>query len=164
MGIKTNIVLRGGNPPIPMNILQGSSNHYPKNIVLDANKVYEMTDELRQQIGNITAYEVSVTVSSFSELSSYDTSTLTDGDIIKVESDETNNNSVAYYQWDAETSTYNMLGVNGIYYTKTETDKLIDEVKDGISNLTTQVTNIEQTIETNKPYVQQGTEIITIPN
>lgn len=112
----------------------------------------------------MSTYEVSVTVGSFSDLSKYDKTTLNDGDIIKVQSDETNNGSTAYYRWDAKTDTYQMLGAGGMYYTKSETDQLIDGVKQDVFGLATQVTNIEQNIETNKAYVQQGSEILTIPN
>ena len=91
MGIKTNIILTGGNPPIPMNMLQGTVNHYPKNILLDGNKIYEITQGLQDQISNISSQsEVTVTVNSYQELTSYDKTTLINGDVIKVTSDESN--------------------------------------------------------------------------
>ena len=91
MGIKTNIILTGGNPPIPMNILQGSVNHFSKNILLDGNKIYEITSGLQEQINNISSQsEVTVTVNSYQELTSYDKTTLVNGDVIKVISDESN--------------------------------------------------------------------------
>ena len=91
MGIKTNIILTGGNPPIPMNIIQGSVNHYPRNILLDGNRIYEIVQGLREEMDDISSQsEVTVTVNSYQELTSYDKTTLINGDVIKVTSDESN--------------------------------------------------------------------------
>lgn len=164
MGIKTNIILTGGNPPIPMNIIQGSVNHYPRNILLDGNRIYEIVQGLREEMDDISSQsEVTVTVNSYQELTSYDKTTLINGDVIKVTSDESNQGRTVYYRWDETTQTFQTLGVGGMYYTKSETDSLLEEVQQDITNLTTQVSNIEQTVETNKSYVEQDTEILTIP-
>lgn len=147
-----------------MNMLQGTVNHYPKNILLDGNKIYEITQGLQDQISNISSQsEVTVTVNSYQELTSYDKTTLINGDVIKVTSDESNQGRTVYYRWDETTQTFQTLGVGSMYYTKSETDSLLEEVQQDITNLTTQVSNIEQTVETNKSYVEQGSEILTIP-
>lgn len=147
-----------------MNMLQGSVNHFPKNILLDGNKIYEITQGLQDQISNISSQsEVTVTVNSYQELTSYDTTTLVNGDVIKVTSDESNQGNVAYYRWDETTQTFQTLGVGNMYYTKSETDAMLEDVQQDVTNLTTQISNIEQTVENNKSYVEQGSEILTIP-
>ena len=147
-----------------MNIIQGSVNHYPRNILLDGNRIYEIVQGLREEMDDISSQsEVTVTVNSYQELTSYDKTTLINGDVIKVTSDESNQGRTTYYRWNETTQTFETLGVGGMYYTKSEMDALLKDVQQDVTDLTTQVTNIEQTVETNKSYVEQGTEILTIP-
>ena len=67
-----------------------------------ANKGYVDTKDahLQKQIETIKAgSDVADVVGTKAELNSYDTSKLTDGDVIKVLADETLNNAVVYYRW-----------------------------------------------------------------
>lgn len=41
-----------------------------------------------------------------------------------------------------------------MYYTKSETDAMLEDVQQDVTNLTTQISNIEQTVENNKSYVE----------
>lgn len=69
---------------------------------LAANKGYvdAKNADLQGQIAIIKAGEdVADVVGTKAELNSYDTSKLTDGDIIKVLADETLNNAIVYYRW-----------------------------------------------------------------
>lgn len=80
------------------------------------------TDEsLQSQIDAISAgSDVTDVVGTYAELQSYDTSKLSDNDIIKVLSDSTHNDASAYYRWN--TSTFVYIGAEGPYYTKSEAD------------------------------------------
>ena len=67
-----------------------------------ANKGYVDTKnaDLQDQINNIAAgSDVADVVGTKAELDSYDTSKLTDGDVVKVLTDETSNNITTYYRW-----------------------------------------------------------------
>ena len=67
-----------------------------------ANKGYVDTKDthLQKQIDTINAgKDVAGVVGTKAELNSYDTSKLTDGDVIKVLADETLNNAIVYYRW-----------------------------------------------------------------
>ena len=67
-----------------------------------ANKGYVDTKDayLQKQIETIGAgSDVADVVGTKAELNSYDTSKLTDGDVIKVLADETLNNAIVYYRW-----------------------------------------------------------------
>lgn len=64
-------------------------------------------------------------VGTYAQLQQYDTSKLTDRDIIKVLSDETHGNAIGYYRWNEELGQFQFLGKEGPYYTTTETDALL---------------------------------------
>ena len=67
-----------------------------------ANKGYVDTKnaDLQDQINKIAAgSDVADVVGTKAELDSYDTSKLTDGDVVKVLTDETSNNITTYYRW-----------------------------------------------------------------
>lgn len=64
-------------------------------------------------------------VATYADLEAYDTSTLTDQDIIRVLADETHDGSSAYYRWNKTNSQWTFIGVAGPYYTKSETDTLL---------------------------------------
>lgn len=65
-------------------------------------------------------------VGTYAQLQHYDTSSLTDRDIIKVLSDETHGNAIGYYRWNLELGQFQFLGKEGPYYTTTEVDELLN--------------------------------------
>ena len=84
---------------------------------------------LQTQIDAITASsDVVDIVGTYEELEEYDTSGLTDNDIIKVISDETVGGATTYYRWENHEWVY--IGAEGPYYTKNETDALLDQKLD----------------------------------
>ena len=84
---------------------------------------------LQTQIDAITASsDVVDIVGTYEELEEYDTSGLTDNDIIKVISDETVGGATSYYRWENHEWVY--IGAEGPYYTKNETDALLDQKLD----------------------------------
>lgn len=52
-------------------------------------------------------------VATYADLQSYDTSTLTDKDVIRVLSDETHDGASTFYRWSAETSSFTYIGEAG---------------------------------------------------
>ena len=74
-----------------------------------ANKGYVDTKnaDLQEQINNIAAgSDVADVVGTKAELNSYDTSKLTDRDVVKVLTDETSNNITTYYRWTNSSWTF----------------------------------------------------------
>lgn len=93
---------------------------------------------LQGQIDAITSSsDVVDIVGTYADLQNYDTQHLQDNDVIKVLQDETHNDAMTYWRWDKETETWTYIGAEGPYYTKSETNTLLndkldaDEVPDG---------------------------------
>ena len=78
---------------------------------------------LQGQIDAISsASDVVDVVGTYAELQSYDTSKLSDNDIIKVLTDETHDDAISYYRWNDATNVFTYIGSQGPFYTKSETD------------------------------------------
>ena len=63
-------------------------------------------------------------VGTYSDLQNYDISTLTEDDVIKVLEDSTHNDAMSYYRWS--NNTWNYIGSEGPFYTKSETDERLN--------------------------------------
>lgn len=70
-------------------------------------------------------------VHTYADLQAYDTSTLGEDDIIRVLNDETHDGASAYYKWANNAWTF--IGITGPYYTKLETDTLLDTKQDELT-------------------------------
>jgi len=82
--------------------------------------------ELQNQIDAITSQsDVVDVVGTYAELLSYDTSTITENDIIKVLQDSTHDNATSYFRWSNNSWAY--VGSEGPYYTKGETDERLNQ-------------------------------------
>ena len=79
--------------------------------------------DLQEQIDALaSASDVVDVVGTYADLQNYDTSHLNNNDIIKVLTDETHNDAISYYRWNAATSTFSYIGSQGPFYTKSESD------------------------------------------
>lgn len=79
--------------------------------------------DLQGQIDAISsASDVVDVVGTYAELQSYDTSKLSDNDIVKVLTDETHDDAISYYRWNDTTNAFTYIGSQGPFYTKSETD------------------------------------------
>ena len=88
-------------------------------------------NNLQSEIDTIVASsDVKDIVGTYAELEDYDTSTLGDRDIIKVLQDETQLDQTTYYRWSTSTETFSLIGAEGPYYTKAQTNELLDEKQD----------------------------------
>lgn len=78
---------------------------------------------LQGQIDAITSStDVKDIVGTYTDLQNYDTQHLGNNDIIKVLQDSTHNDAMTYYRWLKDTSTWQYIGQEGPYYTKSEID------------------------------------------
>lgn len=91
---------------------------------------------LQSQIDGITASsDVTDIVGTYAQLQAYDTSTLGNNDIIKVLQDESRNGETTYYRWSTTTQNFTLIGEEGPYYTKSQTDTLINNLKAYVDGL-----------------------------
>ena len=82
-------------------------------------------NNLQGQIDAITASsDVVDIVGTYTDLQNYDTSKLTEDDVIKVLEDSTHNDALSYYRWSSNSWSY--IGSEGPFYTKSETNTLLD--------------------------------------
>ena len=65
-------------------------------------------------------------VPTYAALQQYDTSALGDKDIIRVLADETHDGQSTYYRWTLASGTWTYIGAVGDYYTKAQTDTLLN--------------------------------------
>lgn len=92
---------------------------------------------LQEQIDAITSSsDVKDIVGTYTDLQNYDTTTLGNDDIIKVLQDNTHNNAMTYYRWviTGGTGSWQYIGQEGPYYTKGETDTLLNGKQNEITN------------------------------
>lgn len=81
---------------------------------------------LQGQIDAISAAsDVTDIVGTYAALQAYDTTHLKDNDIIKVLQDESQDDETTYYRWSTSTHTFTLIGEEGPYYTKSQTDILL---------------------------------------
>lgn len=68
-------------------------------------------EHLQEEIDTIEAgSDVTDVVGTYADLQSYDTSTLTDKDVIKVLDDETENHAQTYYRWSTSSQSFSYVG------------------------------------------------------
>lgn len=72
-------------------------------------------------------------VGTYAELQAYDTSDLGDKDIIRVLVDEMHDNESTYYRWNKTPQTWTYIGAVEGYYTRGQTDALLDEKQDTLT-------------------------------
>ena len=93
-------------------------------------------NSLQNQIDGITvSSDVVDVVSTYQDLVDYDTSHIKANDIIKVMQDSTHDNAISYYRWVIvnHVGSWEYVGSEGPYYTKSETDTLLNAKQNTIS-------------------------------
>lgn len=87
---------------------RGCCNTKTQSYVLDAiDRVQGLEDEVDELKNNPDVVDI---VATYQDLQNYDTSTLTDKDIIRVLADETHSGDSTYYRWDESTETFTLIG------------------------------------------------------
>lgn len=126
----------------------------------------DMDDELQSDIDKVAqdledfknSPDVVDIVSTYAALQAYDTSSLGDNDEIRVLADETHDGASAYYRWDKTNGQWVFIGITGPYYTKSETDTLLDEKQDALTAGTgIDITNNTISVTETGPTVVQTT-------
>jgi hypothetical protein len=91
-------------------------------------------DAIQDEIDEIkNSPDVVDIVATYADLENYDTSTLTDNDIIRVLQDETQDGASTFYRWNATTNQFDYIGQVGNYYTKSQTDILLGAKQDTLT-------------------------------
>lgn len=111
-------------------------------------------NNLQSQIDAINAgTDVVDVVGTKADLDGYDTSKLTDRDIVKVLNDESQDGAQTYYRWSTSSQTWSLVGKVGPYYTKAEADGKfalitdLDNLEQTVNNINTEIGGINTTIE-----------------
>ena len=94
-------------------------------------------NSLQNQIDAITvSSDVVDVVSTYQDLVDYDTQHIKANDIIKVMQDSTHDNAISYYRWVIvnHVGSWEYVGSEGPYYTKSETDILLNAKQNTITN------------------------------
>lgn len=82
-----------------------------QNLILGvANRIMNVEDEVEELKNNPDVVDI---VATYQDLQDYDTSTLTDKDIIRVLEDSTHGNGSTYYRWNATTNQFDYIGEAG---------------------------------------------------
>lgn len=99
-----NILGNGGD----VTVYQGCCNTKTQQYILDAiDRVQSVEDEVKELKNNPDVVDI---VDTYADLEAYDTSILTDKDIIRVLSDSTHDGNSTYYRWNATTSQFDFVG------------------------------------------------------
>ena len=132
--VKTDLDFDNTVARIDSDIQDLNSNKASKTELEQEISARELADtSLQGQIDAITSSkDVVDIVGTYSDLQNYDTSTLTEDDVIKVLDDSTHNNAMSYYRWSNNTWTY--IGSEGPFYTKAETDARLNTKQAIIDN------------------------------
>lgn len=107
---------------------------------------------LQNQIDALAnANDVVDVLATYQDLLDYDTTHLKNNDIIKVMTDSTHQNAISYFKWVIvdETGNWSYVGSQGPFYTKGETDNLLNQ-KVAFTNYATE--NVGGVVKTNTIY------------
>ena len=92
-------------------------------IISATERVNALDEEVQQMKSNPDVFDI---VGTYTELQNYDTSILTDKDVIRVLSDSTHDGYSTYYRWDAATSQFAYIGKVDAFVLETFTFTLVD--------------------------------------
>ena len=115
---------------------------------------------LQNQIDSIVASsDVVDIVGTYQELLNYDTTHLGDNDIIKVLDDSTHNNATSYFRWKKSTATWQYIGSEGPYYTKSETDQLLNGKVNAVNGKGLSTNDFTNTDKTKLNGIESGAQV-----
>ena len=130
-------------------------------------------NELQSQIDAITvSSDVVDIVGTYQDLQNYDTQHIKANDIIKVLQDSTHNDALSYYRWviTQNVGSWVYVGSEGPFYTKSETDSLLNNKVDTTTFNTSQqaqdtlIANKVNTTTYNQGQATQDTKITNLEN
>ena len=112
---------------------------------------------LQGQIDAITSStDVKDIVGTYTDLQNYDTQHLGNNDIIKVLQDSTHNEAMTYYRWIKASSTWQYIGQEGPYYTKSEIDTTLQPYVKNTDYATTSKGGVIKYSNTYNTYVSDS--------
>ena len=135
-----NLAATGTRADLPA--ARGCCNTRTQNLIVDVADRIITEEETRAAADRVLQGEideirnnpdVADIVPTYAALQDYDTSTLTDKDIIRVLVDSTHGGASTYYRWSTSTETFTYIGEVGDYYTKSQTDALLSEKQDELT-------------------------------
>lgn len=92
---------------------RGCCNTRTQDLILDvAGRIMDVEDEVERLENNPDVVDI---VATYADLQDYDTSQLTNKDVIRVLQDETHNDESTYYRWDTTTQSWTYIGESKQY-------------------------------------------------
>lgn len=120
-----DVLAHGSRADIPQ---ENCCNTKTQNYILGAiNRIIDVEEEVEWLENNPDVADI---VATYAALQAYDTSSLTDKDIIRVLSDETHEGQSTYYRYDKSDDSWDFIGTIGDYYTKTQLDTILEGKQD----------------------------------
>ncbi|MBQ2644277.1 hypothetical protein IJG14_01725 [bacterium] len=117
-------------------------------------------NNLQEQIDALeVASDVKDVVATKAELDDYDTSSLEDNAIIKVLTDETHDDQTAYYRYNEQLDSFIFIGAVSPYYTKSETNTLLDEKVDKVAGKGLSTNDYTDAEKTKLEGIEAGAEV-----
>lgn len=107
----------------------------------------------------VSSSDVVDIVGTYQDLQNYDTSKLGDNDIIKVLDDSTHNNATSYFRWKKSTSTWQYIGSEGPYYTKGETDALLNGKVNVVEGKGLSTNDFTDALKTKLDGIESGAQV-----
>lgn len=92
--------------------------------------------------------DVADIVATYADLQAYDTSKLTDKDIIRVLADETHDGQSTYYRYNKQSDSWTYIGAAGDYYTKTAADAKFQDKLTAGTNVSISAQNVISATDT----------------
>ena len=115
---------------------------------------------LQRQIDAIvSSSDVVDIVGTYQDLQNYDTSHLGNNDIIKVLDDSTHNNATSYFRWKKSTATWQYIGSEGPYYTKGETDALLNGKVNVVEGKGLSTNDFTDALKTKLDGIESGAQV-----
>ena len=105
----------------------------------------------------VSSSDVVDIVGTYQDLQNYDTSKLGDNDIVKVLDDSTHNNATSYYRW--HNSTWNYVGSEGPYYTKSQTDALLNGKVNVVEGKGLSTNDFTDALKTKLDGIESGAQV-----
>ncbi len=122
-------------------------------------------NNLQRQIDSIVASsDVVDIVGTYQDLQNYDTSKLGDNDIIKVLDDSTHNDSTSYYRWKKTQSQWQYIGSEGPYYTKAQTDALLNGKVNVVEGKGLSTNDFTDALKTKLDGIESGAQVNKLEN
>ena len=124
----------------------GCCNTRTQSLILGvAERIMNVEDEVEEIKDNPDVADI---VATYADIQAYDTSKLTDKDVIRVLTDETHDGQSTYYRYSKQSDSWTYIGAAGDYYTKTAADAKFQDKLTAGTNVSISAQNVISATDT----------------